>query len=160
MKQDMALLDEVIELAPSGPVAGRLAEKFPGVSDAAGVFQSVVKRVAPSLRVENSGSQSDIEYNGFLQSLPALQNRPEANRTISAFLKAKAQINMDRAAAVAAYQNGEIDAVTARKRIADIDSRSIMTPEMDALINNLGEAADQSAVDGIPTWNAEKGIWE
>lgn len=154
MQQDMALLDQVIELAPQGPVSGRLAEMFPGVSDAAGVFQSVVKRVAPSLRVEGSGSQSDIEYNGFLQSLPALSNRPEANRAIAAFLKSKAQVNMDRGAAVAAYQNGEIDATEARKRIQEIDSRSIMTPEVQSLLGSLGEAQGGE----IPVGTVEDGF--
>jgi len=158
MQQDMALLDQVIELAPSGPVTGRLAEMFPGVSDAAGVFQSVVKRVAPSLRVEGSGSQSDVEYNGFLQSLPALQNRPEANRAISAFLKAKAQVNMDRAAAVSAYQNGEATAAETRAKMAEIDKRSIMTPEMQGFVGNLdgGNAgAGGPAPDGV-----DQDVWD
>lgn len=137
MKQDMALLDQVIELAPQGPVNGRLAQMFPGVSNAAGVFESIIKRVAPSLRVEGSGSQSDVEYNGFLQSLPSLTNRPEANRAISTFLQSKAQINMERAAAIQEYQNGTIDASEARRRIAEIDQRSIMTPELQRLLGGL-----------------------
>lgn len=159
MRQDMELLNQVIELAPSGPITGRLAEMFPGVSDAAGVFQSVVKRVAPSLRVEGSGSQSDIEYNGFLQSLPALSNRPEANRAIAAFLQSKAQVNMDRAAAVSAYQNGEIDAVEARKRIAEIDSRSIMTPEIENLLGALDQGATAGAAGPAPE-GVPQDVWD
>lgn len=159
MKQDMQLLDQVIELAPTGPVTGRLAEMFPGVSDAAGVFQSVVKRVAPSLRVEGSGSQSDIEYNGFLQSLPALSNRPEANRAIASFLKGKAQVNMDRAAAVSAYQNGEIDAVTARNKIAEIDGRSIMSPEIESLLGALDQGGTASAAGPAPE-GVDQEVWD
>jgi hypothetical protein len=152
MQQDMELLSEVIELAPQGPITGRIAQAFPGVSDAAGVFQSVVKRVAPSLRVEGSGSQSDIEYNGFLQSLPSLTNRPEANRAIATFLQSKAQINMDRAEVVRQYQNGEIDAPTARRSISEIDQRSIMTPEIQGLLGSLdGRAgAPQSDIPPVP----------
>ena len=37
-------------------------------------------------------------------------------------------------------QNGEIDATEARKRIQEIDSRSIMTPEVQSLLGSLGEA--------------------
>lgn len=141
MKQDMELLSQVIEMAPQGPVSGRLAQMFPGVSDAAGVFQSVVKRVAPSLRVEGSGSQSDVEYNGFLQSLPSLSNKPEANRAIAAFLQAKSQINIDRGNIVSQYQNGEINAPTARKAMAELSSRSIMTPEMQTLLGAMDGGA-------------------
>lgn len=147
MTQDMELLGQVIEMAPQGPISGRLAAAFPGVSDAAGVFQSVVKRIAPSLRVEGSGAQSDIEYNGFLQSLPALENRPEANRSIATFLKAKAAINMERGQAIQMYQNGEIDASEARKRIKEIDSRSILSPELKGLLGAMDGGGDLSTDD-------------
>jgi hypothetical protein len=158
MQQDMDLLDQAIELAPTGPVQGRLAEMFPGVSDAAGVFQSVVKRIAPSLRVEGSGSQSDIEYNGFLQSLPALSNRPEANRAIARFLRAKAQVNMDRAAVIAAYQNGEKSDTETRKALQEIDSRSIMTPELNAALGGIG-GEGASAPTAVPT-GIDPADWE
>lgn len=141
MTQDMELLKQVIELAPQGPISGRLAQMFPGVSDAAGVFQSVVKRVAPSLRVEGSGSQSDIEYNGFLQSLPALSNRPEANRAIATFLEAKAKINMERAQAIQAYQDGTADAPATRAKIAEIDRKSILSPELKGLLGGMDGGA-------------------
>lgn len=141
MTQDMELLKQVIEMAPQGPISGRLAQAFPGVSDAAGVFQSVVKRVAPSLRVEGSGSQSDIEYNGFLQSLPSLSNNPEANRAIATFLEAKAQINMQRATAIQEYQDGKVDAPTARAKIAEIDRKSILSPQLKGLLGGLDGGA-------------------
>lgn len=150
MTQDMELLGQVIEMAPQGPISGRLAEAFPGVSDAAGVFQSVVKRIAPSLRVEGSGAQSDIEYNGFLQSLPSLSNRPEANRAIATFLKAKAAINMERGQVIQQYQNGEIDATAARTKIKEIDSRSILSPELKNLLGSMdggAESGDMSEDD-------------
>jgi hypothetical protein len=142
MKQDMELLGQVIEMAPQGPIRGRLAAMFPGVSDAAGVFQSVVKRVAPSLRVEGSGAQSDIEYQGFLDSLPALQNRPEANRAIASFLTAKAQVNIERAGIVQEYQNGNISASEARKQMSELDARSIMSPELKGLLGGLDQPSD------------------
>jgi hypothetical protein len=159
MQQDMMVLDQVIEMAPTGPVTGQLAEMFPGVSDAAGVFQSVVKRVAPSLRVEGSGSQSDIEYNGFLQSLPSLSNRAEANRAISGMMKAKAGINMERASVIAKYQNGEASDVETRKALEEINSRSILTPEMNALLGGLGGAAPEGADMPVPA-GIDPADWE
>lgn len=80
MAQDIALLDELIEIAPQGPLTGRLAQMLPGVSDAGAAFQSVVNRVAPSLRVEGSGATSDIEFAGMIASMPACRTgrRPTA----------------------------------------------------------------------------------
>lgn len=141
MAQDLEALGQIAALAPQGPIAGRLAQLVPGASTAGAAFQSIVARVAPGLRVEGSGATSDIEYNGFLQSMPSLINYPEANRVIMSVLMAKAQVNADRAAVVNAYQNGELDHATARRQIAEIDARSILTPEMKAALEGLeGEA--------------------
>lgn len=145
--QDMQLMDQLIDLAPTGPLQGRMVEMFPGISDAGAAFQSVVSRVAPTLRAPGSGATSDIEYDGMVKSLPALKNRPEANRAISSMMKAKAQINMDRAAVVSAYQNNEISAADARKQLQEINSRSIMTPELKAVISALDPKEGASAAD-------------
>ena len=89
MSQDLGLLDELIKVAPQGPIIGPLAETFKGFSSAGDAFQSIVKRVAPSLRTPGSGATSDIEYQGFLDSLPALKNSPEGNRMINEIMKTK-----------------------------------------------------------------------
>jgi hypothetical protein len=141
MAQDMDVIDELIQIAPQGPIQGRLAKVFPGVSNAGAAFQSVVSRVAPSLRVEGSGSTSDIEYNGFLQSMPSLVNRPEANAAIAGVLRAKAQINMDRAQVVRDYQNGTMSVDQARNKLSEIDSRSILTPGLKQMLTGLAPGA-------------------
>lgn len=152
-QQDMSILDELIPMVPSGPIQGRLAEAFPGFSSAGDAFQSVVKRVAPTLRAPGSGATSDIEYDGMLRSLPALRNNPEANAAISGMMKAKSQINMERAAIIQQYQNGQgpdgqaFTAADARKAMAEIDKRSIMTPQLQALIGNLDGATPE---EGAP----------
>lgn len=142
--QDMELLGQLIEFAPQGPIEGNLARMFPGVSSAGAAFTSVVSRVAPTLKVPGSGATSDIEYEGMLASLPKLGNQPEANRAIAAMMSAKAQINMDRAEVVSQYQNGLIDAPTARQAINEIDRRSIMTPEMRRLFADLSDGAEEA----------------
>ncbi len=144
--QDMQLLDELINVAPQGPLQGRLAQALPGFSAAADAFQSVVKRVAPTLRAPGSGATSDIEYDGMLKSLPQLSSRPEANRAIAAMMKAKAEINVQRGEIVRSYQNGQLSLSDARKQISEIDQKSIMTPELEGLINGLSEA-DTGAMD-------------
>ena len=138
--QDMQLLDELITLAPQGPIEGRLASAFPGISSAADAFTSVVKRVAPTLRAPGSGATSDIEYDGMLKSLPQLSAQPEANRAISAMMKAKAQINIERGQIIADYQNEEIGVAEARKRMGELNSRSIMTPELEAILKATAPA--------------------
>lgn len=141
MSRDMEMLGELSKVAPQGPITGRFAQAFPGFDSAGAAFQSIVKRVAPSLRNPGSGSTSDIEYQGFLQSLPSLQNYPEANAVIAGTLQAKAQIDMERADVIQQYQNGQIPIGEARARMREIDKRSIMTPELQALIEGVDPAA-------------------
>jgi len=148
---DLQMLDEVLTMAPQGPIVGRLAGTFQGISSAADAAQSIIKRVAPSLRAEGSGSTSDIEYNGMLQSLPSIVNRPEANRAISAMMKAKAQINVERAQIVRAFQNSDRspEATAAmRAALGALDSRSIMTPELRAILGGLSGAPAGAASAG------------
>jgi Phage tail lysozyme len=154
--QDMQVLDELVTLAPQGPITGRLAAAFPGVSSAADAFQSIVKRVAPTLRAPGSGSTSDIEYDGMLKSLPSLSNQPEANSMISQIMKAKAQINIERGQIVSAYSNGEIDAPSARKQMNEINKRSIMSPEMKKALLGLGsETKNQGQTKSGVKWKVE-----
>ena len=168
--QDMAALDELIKVAPQGPVTGRLAEVFPGFSSAGDAFQSIVKRVAPTLRAPGSGATSDIEYDGMLRSLPALRNSPEANAAIAAMMKAKASLNVERARVIEEYQNGAIEAPEARKRMAELDKRSIMSPEVAAILGVDAPADSASSqAGGVPDgidpadWQAmtpeERALW-
>jgi hypothetical protein len=151
MMQDMQVLDELIQVAPQGPITGRLAEAFPGFSSAGDAFQSVIKRVAPTLRAPGSGATSDIEYDGMLKSLPALKNNPVANGMISQVMKAKAAINIERGRIISQYSSGEIDAPTARAQIDTLNKRSIMTPDMKKALLGLGgdQAEPQSEFDGM-----------
>lgn len=155
---DLELLDEVMTMAPQGPVVGRLAQTFAGVSSAADAAQSIIKRVAPSLRVEGSGATSDIEYNGMLQSLPSLVNNPAANRAISAMMQAKARLNVERAQIVQAFQNSDRSPQAAqamRAALNALNSRSIMTPELQTILGGLsgtapaGGASAPVVLDGV-----------
>lgn len=145
LSQDMQVLDELIKIAPQGPLEGRLAEAFPGFSSAGDAFQSIVKRVAPTLRAPGSGSTSDIEYDGMLRSLPALRNRPEANLMIAEIMKAKAAINIERAEIANEYAQGELSAKRARQLMGELDKRSIMSPELKRALEGLGGAPESNA---------------
>lgn len=141
MSRDMEMLGELAKVAPQGPITGRIAQAFPGFDSAGAAFQSIIKRVAPSLRNPGSGSTSDIEYNGFLQSLPSLQNRPEANALIAATIQSKAQIDLERADIISRWQAGELPLNDARKQIRILNRKSIMSPELEALIGGVDSSA-------------------
>jgi hypothetical protein len=148
LRQDLDLLGELIDYAPQGPLVGRLAGLFPGASDAGAAFASIVERAAPGLRVEGSGATSDIEFKGMLNSLPQLRNRPEANRLITAMMRAKADINIRRGELVTAYQNGDLDASQMRQRLADLNRQSITSPGLKAMIDAVGGGVEPVSPDG------------
>jgi hypothetical protein len=143
--QQLQIVDELAKTAPQGPISGRLATMFPGVSTSGDAFNSIVTRIAPSLRTPGSGSQSDREFEAFLTSMPRLQNTPGGNAIISAVLQAKAELDVRRGDIVSAYSNGEISAVEARKQLGALRRESILTPEMQQII---GGATGETEVDG------------
>jgi hypothetical protein len=164
--QDLDMLDQLIKVAPTGPLTGRLAQMFPGISNGAAAFESVVKRVAPTLRVEGSGATSDIEYQGMLSALPQLVNRPEANQAISQMMRAKAQVNLERAQVVRELQAMRISPDAARAQINEIDKRSILTPQLRQMLQ-FGEKQSGPAVGTVQGgWRfkggnpADRNAWE
>lgn len=152
LSQDMNALDELLKVAPQGPITGRLAQMFPGFSSAGDAAMSIMMRVAPSLRTPGSGSTSDIEYEGFLRSIPRLQNNPQANQIISSVVKAKAALNMERGDVISRYQAREISIEEARRQLSEINKKKILTPEISSLIPVESKDAPKSApvvIDGI-----------
>lgn len=156
LTQDLQLLDELITVAPQGPISGRLAE-MTGASDAGNAFNAVVKRVAPTLRAEGSGSTSDIEYDGMLMSLPRLRNNPEANRAVSQMMQAKQAINIERASIIQDYSANRIDRIAAQEQLGQLSQRSIMTPELQAAFGDLG--IQNESPDAAPP-GVDEGDWQ
>lgn len=158
--QDFGVMSELLKIAPQGPITGRLAEMFPGFSSAGDAVNAIVYRLAPTLRVEGSGATSDLEYNGMLASIPSLSKNPLGNQIILETMQSKAQIDMERAAVVTAYQNEEISATEARNRMAELDRKSILSPRARALINTAGTGSPSGDITNVPAgftpeeWNA------
>lgn len=144
--QDLDILNELSTIAPQGPLTGRLAQAFPGLSDAGAAFQSVISRVAPTLRAPGSGATSDIEYEGMLKSLPSLANRPEANAAIIGAMRSKANLNIQRGEIISEYMNGKLQEAEARTRLDGLNRQSIMTPEL----QNLLKGANTGPLDKTP----------
>lgn len=150
IKRDMDTLSALVDVAPQNPITGRLAIMFPGFSTAGDAFNSIVYRLAPSLRAPGSGSTSDIEYEGFLKAVPSLRNTPGANKLIIEIMSNKAQIDIDRHDTIEAYQNGDIDAKEMRRQMKEINSRSIVTEEFRNILkeNYGGEGYDRASEFG------------
>ena len=138
--QDLDVLQELAPLSPSGTVTGRLAEMFPEVSDVAALRESIITRVAPTLRVEGSGSTSDVEYAGMLRSLGSLRNSPEANQAIIGLMQDKARFNVERSNIVRKLQAGQIDPQEANRQIAELE-QALAIPQKVQNVLQLGGAA-------------------
>mgnify|MGYP001197731564 CR=1 FL=1 len=59
---DLRVLEDLVPVQPSGMIPGSVARMFPSLDNAAAMRQSIVSRIAPLLRVEGSGSTSDVEF--------------------------------------------------------------------------------------------------
>lgn len=158
VRGDIEALRELAQVAPSGPLEGRFAEMFPEFNDAAAARQAIIKRVAPTLRVEGSGSTSDIEYAGMIEGMGRLTNSPEANVAISDMMLAKSNLDLERAQLVSAYQRGEVPYNDMLKSLDELNRTSIMPPSLRRLLGE--EQAAPANDDGIPTYNPETGAWE
>lgn len=64
-----------------GPMANALGIKIDGLSDLQ-AWQSIIQRLAPQMRAPGSGATSDIEFKGFINSLPQASQSPEARSMI------------------------------------------------------------------------------
>ena len=139
---DLNILQQLAPLAPSGPLTGRLSEAFPEFNDVASLRQSIVKRVAPTLRVEGSGATSDLEFNAMLNSLGSLRNTPEANQAIIAVMQEKAKYNMDRAAVIRAYETNKINLEQANDQLASLDGQSRIPAQVQLILDRYAVAGE------------------
>ena len=148
--QDLNVLQELTPLAPSGPVVGRLAEMFPEATDVAAVRQSIIKRVAPTLRVEGSGATSDLEFNAMLNSLGSLRNSPEANQAIIGVMQAKARYNMQRRKIINSYMTDGATLAETNNALAELDVNSKIPAAVQSILSTHG-AGGEGVEAGVPS---------
>jgi len=134
---DLEILAKLAPLAPSGPLQGRLAENFPEFNDVSALRQSIIKRIAPTLRVEGSGSTSDIEFNAMLDGFGSLRNSPEANVAIISVFQKKAAFDIARAKIVRQYQTGNITFKDANDQMAQLEQQSLVPKEVASIIQRF-----------------------
>lgn len=148
---DLNILQELAPLAPSGPVEGRFAEMFPEFNDVAAVRQSVVRRIAPTMRVEGSGSTSDIEFNAMLDSFGSLRNTPEANMAISQAMINKAQFDMQRRNIVQQYANDQISLKEMDAQIAALESNFSIPSQVRSILDKYSASGKTPSGGGSQT---------
>jgi len=146
---DFQILEEAIAGGPESVAGRKLISMFPELDSRAAIFESIVKRIAPTLRAPGSGSTSDIEYAGMLKGLPQLINKPEANMAILLAMKEKAQINVERGEIITKYANNEITPSEMRKSLSALNRRSIMSPALRKALNEAIPAAGATNEDDL-----------
>lgn len=154
---DIRLMEQLANASPTGPLSGRFLELFPEANDNAAAFQSLVKRIAPTMRVEGSGSTSDIEVKMMLDSLGSLRNSPQANRMIYDAFRKKFALNQARAEVVTKFNAGEYSYTQASAKLNEINRISIMPPELKKLTESTGVKPSGSV--NRPDW-VDPALWE
>jgi hypothetical protein len=137
---DIDQLTKLIELTPQGAGQDYLNKGAAVLSrfgvdlgeytnvPAAQAFQSIVSRIAPTLRVAGSGATSDFEMNQFLASLPAISNMPDGNRNIASNLKKISERSVQEANIAAQVQAGELTPADGRKKILALGALNLDLP--------------------------------
>ena len=157
---DLNILQELAPMQPSGIISGRIAKMFPELQDVSAVREAIIKRLAPSLRVEGSGSTSDIEFEAMLNSLGSLTQTPEANMAIVAVMQSKAQFNIDRARIIGEFALGDMTTENMQeinRRIAELEDQMQIPAQVQAVLNTHMNKKDR---DPITVWNPETGKFE
>ena len=102
-----------------GPYAEALGINVEGLSDIQ-AYSSIVQRLAPQQRAEGSGSTSDIEFKGFLKSLPGLVQSPAAREMTLDTMDALNRDEIARGEIATKLATKEISRVEAEKQIRSL----------------------------------------
>ena len=148
VNMDLKVLFDLAGEAPTGAIAGRFAEMFPEFNDVSALRQSIIKRVAPTLRVEGSGSTSDIEFQGMIEGLGRLTNSQEANQAIVGIMIEKNNFNIARARIITDFWESGADMSKLpemNKRIRELEDKLQIEARMDTLKSKYGiDAPEQT----------------
>jgi hypothetical protein len=141
VNMDLKVLFDLASEAPTGAIAGRFAEMFPEFNDFSALRQSIIKRVAPTLRVEGSGSTSDIEFQGMIDGLGRLTNSREANQAIVGIMIEKNNFNIARARIINDFWESGADMSKLpemNKRIRELEDKLQIEARMNTLKSKYG----------------------
>jgi len=144
---DLDVLAQLTDVQPSGPLQGRLARLFPEFSDAASLRESIVKRIAPQLRVEGSGSTSDIEFAAMLNSY-----------------QQKAAYNLERSRIIREYMTSTDPNKfnIANQKLEALEQNSQIPGAVQQLLSQYTDNSnpDPNQTPSRPRWNPNTESWE
>lgn len=99
-----------------GPYAEALGINIDGLSDIQ-AYNQVIQRLAPQQRAPGSGSTSDIEFKGFIKSLPGLSQNPAAREVGLNTMEALARDDVARGQIASRLATGEIKRAEAEQQL-------------------------------------------
>jgi len=99
--------------------------------------QSMINRIAPTMRETGSGSTSDREMAQYISSLPSFTQRKEGRALTNQMFQAKADIARQEQDLIDKLYSGEITGSEYAGRINKLRQQTLFTPERRAAINNI-----------------------
>ena len=99
--------------------------------------QSMINRIAPTMRETGSGSTSDREMAQYVSSLPSFTQRPEGRALTNQMFQAKADIARKEQELIDKLYAQEITTAQYAQQISKLRSQSLYTPARKAAINNI-----------------------
>jgi hypothetical protein len=99
-----------------GPLAEAMGIDIKGLSDIQ-AYESIVQRLAPQQRAPGSGSTSDVEFKGFVKSMPGLIQNPAAREITLNTMEALARHEMAQAEIGSKLAAGEMKRHEAEKAL-------------------------------------------
>jgi hypothetical protein len=152
-------LEMLMQLAPlttTGAIPAQISRMFPTFNDANAAFIGITNQVLPSLRVPGSGAQSDKDIDVLLNSIGNLGASTEVKQLTIQSLMAKNAINQERADIAEQVISGELTRAQAVRKLREVSSRSILSPELQGQINRIA-GLPQAAKDAgltLDEWNS------
>lgn len=134
----LSLLEQLNNTGFSGPMAGRIANAFPGVNNEADAFNALRTSLFPLLRTPGSGSTSDMEFEAIRSQLGSVVYDRDVNAILLRAARNKAEINREVSVIANQVMAGQLDRDTGMRQIQEIKQRSIIDPEGLRLVEVMG----------------------
>lgn len=99
--------------------------------------QSMINRIAPTMRESGSGSTSDREMAQYVSSLPSFTQKPRGRALTNEMFQAKADIARQEQELINKLYSKEITPTQYAQKISKLRTQSLYTPARKAAINNI-----------------------
>jgi hypothetical protein len=127
---DIANMREISSRLGNPAAAAELKEKFGPYAEALGVpveglsdiqaYSSIIQRLAPQQRAPGSGSTSDIEFKGFVKSLPGASQHPAAREMTLNTMEALRRDEIARGEIARKVQTRELNRMQAEQQLRSL----------------------------------------